>query len=51
MRPSQLAACPPGLKQLQNGGARDALIAATKRHPFNQELTKLAEETMHYLPV
>ncbi len=47
----ELAACPPGLKQLQNGGARDALLAATQRHPFNQELTKLAEETMHYLPV
>ena len=33
------------------GNAREVLSAATKNHPFNHDLIKIAEETIHYLPL
>ena len=42
---------PKTLEHLKRGNAREVLSAATKNHPFNHDLIKIAEETIHYLPL
>ena len=46
----EFASHPRTLEQLKEGDAREALRAAVSNHPFNNDLIKVAEETIHLLP-
>jgi len=46
----EFATFPKTLEQMKAGDARDALRGAIGNHPYNADLIKIAEETIHTMP-